>query len=112
MINENELIMEIANWQESLIPHNDILDKHIYDTLEAVIETINKQPKIDSWIPCSEKLPKVKGLYTVIVSDYDGEHVRMYSFDPSDPKDIEFWSTGLDIKAWQLKPEPWKGAEE
>lgn len=46
MIDEKELIMEIANWQESLVPHNDTQDKIIWDTLESVIKTISSQPTV------------------------------------------------------------------
>ena len=53
MIDEKKLIMEIANWQESLLPHNDIQDKLIYAVLESIIETVNSQPKVVEWTPLS-----------------------------------------------------------
>ena len=110
MIDEKKLIMEIANWQESLLPHNDIQDKLIYAVLESIIETVNSQPKVGEWTPCSENLPKVKGHYLVTISDSDGEHVDTHNFDPAYPRDLEIWRSGK-IVAWKPKPEPWKGNE-
>lgn len=75
-------------------------------------DVIDSQPKVDEWIPCSERPPEVKGHYLVTIMAYDGKHVSMCSFNPSDPDDVDFWSTGLDIIAWKSKPEPWEGETE
>lgn len=119
MIDEKELIMEIANWQESLVPHNDTQDKIIWDTLESVIKTISEQSKVDEWILCSERLPegKVNPIsndyyeYPVTV-DFNGTlDVRYYKFG-----DGHWWHGGkcMDdyVIAWMPKPEPWEGVRD
>ncbi len=60
------------------------------------------------WIPCSERLPKGKGLYLVTVKN---DHQRMYSktcwYYGNDK-----WFARQDVIAWQPLPEPWRGEEE
>ena len=136
MIDEKILIMEIVNWQESLLPHNDIQDKLIYDVLESIIGTVNSQPKVGEWIPCSERLPenaKRKGAfcpkyqvmtqYGVTEGWYNPEHGCWYilvwfldnNFEESNI-DLEKGDIPKRLRvpkrmvvAWQPLPEPWKG---
>ena len=108
MIDEKKLINEIKYAINS--------DK--YDgykpaaVLCEVYDMIQEQLKVGEWIPCSERLPKTKGNYLVTVTDYDGRHIEIGYFDPNDLYDVDFWSTGVDIVAWQPLPEPWEGAED
>lgn len=53
MIDEKKLVDELNEWSN--------LDKEMNELVLLGIDTfkrmINKQPKVDKWIPCSERLP-------------------------------------------------------
>lgn len=139
MIDEKELIMEIANWQESLVPHNDTQDKIIWDTLESVIKTISEKPKIGEWIPCSERLPenaKHKGAfcpkYQVMTKygvtegwynpDYESWYILVWFLTaPFKEHNIDMERGDIPkrlrvpagiVIAWRPLPEPWEGVRD
>lgn len=68
LIKDSELIMAIANWQQTLMPgwnSPDDADSIIYETLEEVCKLIESQPPADNWIPVSEREPEDPCVYTV-----------------------------------------------
>lgn len=48
MIDENVIIKDINEWRR---------EKEIKWTSESVISLLESAPKVDKWIPCSERLP-------------------------------------------------------
>lgn len=59
MIDEKKLILHLNDWmlQESFLRHM----KNPADTILNVIKAVEEQPKIGSWIPCSERFPEREG---------------------------------------------------
>lgn len=110
MIDEKKLISEIK----------DAINSDKYDghepaaVLFEVYDIIQEQPKVDEWIPCSERLPEKHE--HVLITWKDGEHYHAteaiygrngwLNYSPNElPHDIE-------VVAWQTLPEPWGGVEE
>lgn len=77
--------------------------------VEAVLETINKQPKVGEWIPCSERLPE-KPMFADQGYIVQQKHV-------TDPFCLywngENWTDVYneieeDVIAWMPLPEPYR----
>lgn len=110
LIKDNELIMAIANWQQTLMPgwnSPDDADSIIYETLEEVCRLIESQPPADNWIPCSERLPKESGEYLVNM-DYEGMPLVTIKYFTTVGSEPNRWLTFRKVTAWQHKPEPYK----
>ncbi|MBD5463973.1 MAG: DUF551 domain-containing protein [Lachnospiraceae bacterium] len=54
MIDEKKIIDDIKEWSK---------EKQIKWTSESVISLLESAPKVNKWIPCSERLPEEKGWY-------------------------------------------------
>lgn len=65
----------------------------------ALLAAINDAPAA-GWIPCSEKLPEINGLYLVT-----GVRGVVYALAVKDGR----WDGGLKPVAWMPLPEPYKG---
>lgn len=105
MIDEKELIKEIADFKRCQKSTNcDYLTGYI-SALSAVEGMIAEQPKLGEWIPVSERLPDKKGLY--LVSHGENYSVRIEEFNG-----IRHFSTIHNYsqpKAWLPLQEPYKG---
>ena len=108
MIDEKKLIKDLEETVRVSVKAGDCTARKLLGLFMVVITS---QPKVGEWVPCGERLPKVKGHYLVTISDSDGERVDTHSFDPAYPRDREIWRFGK-ITAWKPKPEPWKGETE
>ena len=66
-------------------------------------DIIERQPLVDRWIPCSERLPKLG--QAVLVSDKQGNVcIRTIT---SEIKGKKYWSQDkYDVIAWQPLPPP------
>lgn len=55
MIDEKQLILHLNDWllQESILRQM----KNPADVISDCIKAVEEQPKIDEWIPCSERMP-------------------------------------------------------
>lgn len=74
---------------------------------------IKEQPKVDKWIPCSERLPDHN--CALLVQRGDGIMTRGFYLDYEDDEK-PFWNTDCDedygeskVIAWCELPEPYKG---
>ena len=101
-----------------MIDENLLLEDLIYckglgrRSFEAVLETINKQPKIE-WIPVSERLPeKEHSMYwtthedgSIVMHGYSKNLGFIYNWEIGEKREIMG-----DVIAWMpiLKPEPYK----
>lgn len=56
MIDEKKLIEDIKEWNTTM---------EIDWTSDSVISLLESAPKVNQWIPCSERLPDEKGWYLV-----------------------------------------------
>jgi len=88
-----------------------ILDFPEWMTFDKVraIKILENAPTVEhplgSWIPVSERLPKMSGLYLVSIDDL----VTTLSFDG-----IGFRNKGgirVEVSAWMLLPDSYKGGE-
>lgn len=73
MIDEKKLIEDIRElknhydffYKEGRSETDDVV-KHASDILfNDIAKIIYKQPKVDDWIPCGERLPEASGIYIV-----------------------------------------------
>lgn len=149
MIDEKKLTKEMKNrrdfWFSEASKYAEIKDKMNTDIcdgkameLEVAMNMIKEQPKIDKWIPCSERLPD--DLKTVTVTWVNRAPMRCYEGIKDKPFTAPamrfkgnwyWWSTTLkdylveygewkidlvdnaiEITAWQPLPEPWGGEEK
>lgn len=112
----------------------DICDGKLVE-LEIVMKMIQEQPKVDEWIPCSERLPEeheeqqlifdpvtlaeigardhtASHLVQVTVEDETGRRFVWYDYTVNGRwtnfnGDLEF-----EVLAWQPLPEPWGGESD
>lgn len=57
MIDEKVLIDKLRTMSREYMPY---IGKGISDGIDRAIETVQNQPKVDGWIPCSERLPETR----------------------------------------------------
>lgn len=80
--------------------------------IELYVETIDKLPSAQQWIPCSERLPEVGrcvllsvgGLYTAEGCLRDDGDWNQFRWDAIQRKDM--------VGAWMPLPEPFKGGDD
>ena len=106
MIDEKKLLEKIDN----NVP--DLISDQIYKIAEVIV----KQPKVNEWIPCSERLPKCNGCYLVWRPHYFGGEIGMPAICYFDGQDTWHDSYGVDftrilnkndVIAWMPLPEPY-----
>ena len=121
MIDEKKLTKEMKNrrdfWFSEAYKYAEIKDEMNTDIcdgkaieLEVVMNMIKKQPQIDKWIPCSERMPDISGYYlaTLKVSSISFVSIKYFNNFCFRWEDI---GNGK-ITAWQPLPEPWGGEEK
>lgn len=113
LIKDSELIMAIANWQQTLMPgwsSPDDADSIIYETLEEVCKLIESQPPADNWIPCSVAIPKP---FINVLITYDDGGVDCLHLEYDNKWHDNGWLVfeHPEIVAWMPLPEPYKGVE-
>lgn len=113
MIDEKKLIEELDKKyiQIPLVEENRDMFYHNSGYNCAIGNAIilaKKQPKVDKWIPVSERLPEESGMYLItaqVLSKFEVQYV-FYQ------KSLElFICNGIPI-AWQPLPEPYKEQSE
>lgn len=126
MIDEKKLVDELNEWSN--------LDKEMNELVLLGIDTfkrmINKQPKVDKWIPCSEKLPEKDGDYLVwyfVDENRQGYEVSNFDTDMGENGEFGYWQDYYDnqtlgfldsewiefetVVAWQPLPEKYEVKE-
>lgn len=118
MIDEKKLIEDLKNY----------CGKQPYLVSENIWEIINSQPKIGSWIPCSERLPQESGYYLVTYHEwsngeflpkFDDTYVERLHYQKSEqftgwnfPKCVDKRAEddmNREVLAWQPLPEAYHG---
>ena len=107
MIDEKKLIEDIKECYT-----DEFLAEYGFDKL------VEAQPKVDEWIPCSERLPNTNGVYSVTRKLVDGEH-EFYISDSSYFDGQDTWHADnrvnhgreylKDVIAWMPLQKPYKG---
>lgn len=137
MIDEKKLHKEIGDWFKSEICSG----RYEIDTVDASAEVrriIDKQPKVNEWIPCSERLPdeltpvnvtwvnrnptiyyeNIKDIPFTATAVYCNEKWFWWSSICEDilaeygRNDAEMVDEGVEILAWMPLPEPYKEGEQ
>lgn len=132
MIDEKKLIAEI---REKIYPEKFGERCNSLDVIYAILQLIDEQPKVNEWIPCSERLPE--DFVVINVTWVNREPARGYEHIKDKPfvdtamrfKGKWYWwsvrtedmikeyghyelnkiDRSIEIIAWQYQPEPWKG---
>lgn len=92
--------------------------RHTY--LEQIIDIVSALPSAQQWIPCSERLPRINGVYNVTRKISDGFECRNIS-DACYYDGANTWHDDTrvnhermyltDVIAWMPRPKPYKGEE-
>lgn len=110
MIDEKRLIERLERWKQSGI------EAHEKKAFELAIDLIKIQPKVDEWIPCSERLPKEPSQNPKL----DDRPMELYLVDIGEDYPFRaFWNgkyfhdgcSRLDVLAWQPLPEPYSSGD-
>lgn len=116
MIDENSLIEEITAFGERMTKNGMQGDFHL-KIIKAVTDIIAKHPKVDKWIPCSERSPEIGTC--VLVTTESGcvsDDVLIYDYKASYSKepcfhrwDEDMWNCYMPrVIAWMPLPEPYR----
>lgn len=104
MINEKELIKELRKYADELVTVRGEIE--LANGVLKAIPIVKNQPKVGEWIPCSERLPEISGVYRVTCL-YDDKVYRVkYDLFYSDR------SWGYDNRHPNRKVIAWKPLEK
>lgn len=105
MIDERKLIEEIDYY----ISHTCENSKEHYAYKQSK-KLVEKQPKVNEWIPVSEKLPEVEKEVLVCTYGYSQRVWCLLDHDEEYVWEDEFggWNEFEDVIAWMLLPERYK----
>lgn len=107
MIDEKKLIEELEKLKQEVNMPVDIVWNNL---LKVCIDTVNEQPKVGEWIPCSERLPEVDGVYLCTMKgELCGEEepfTGMCGFEKGE------WDEPDCVVAWMPLPEPYHPRKE
>lgn len=118
MINEKKLIEEIENagfFIAGVARGKGMIMRFLQDYKKAIIKCINEQPKVDNWIPCSERLPEDETLLywtthedgSLILHGYKKSNGFIYNWEVDD---LEKRKRQGQVIAWMpiFEPTPYK----
>lgn len=153
MIDEKKLIEEIRKrrdyWESKAAEYDEAGPKYEYlmdmcdgkaNELTTILSIIDKQPRVEEWIPCSERLPEnakhkgafcpkyqVKTKYGLTQGWYNPDTESWYClfwflvgrYDETDidfekgdkPKVVRILDGTGEVLAWKEPSEPWEGEE-
>lgn len=132
MINENKLIQDIHNYFIERIDKSglEFIDNDLLTLNKDICTIVKNQPKVDNWIPCSDRFPEKRDWYLAVFKEPDtgfiglpyiadylmGNHTAYTTKDGwiikdcTDRHDCEsLYHKNLECVAWQPLPEPYKG---
>ena len=108
MIDEKKLIEKIKSirlYFRGLRSGEKMVDEYLKHYRQAILDTIEKQPKVNEWIPVEERLPE-ESLNSVIGWDACRERCVFAKYYMND------WILGnhehVKIVAWMPLPEPYE----
>ena len=121
MINENKLIQDIHNYFIERIDKSglEFIDNDLLTLNKDICTIVKNQPKVDNWIPCSERLPDgcSDAEIEVIVSTHESYSETLIDdsgfalYYPGTNKFHSVYGDRLDITeyvvAWQPLPTPY-----
>lgn len=116
MIDEKKLINDITSHVSTRYGKLNLDTDWFADFIRA----IEKQPKINEWIPCSERLPEEPfGCLVTIVDTnsatmQDFENILPYivGYDGKHWNDSDGYRIPYDVIAWWPLPKPYKSKED
>ena len=134
MIDEKKLIEDIEKEFEGVC----VYDVSPSQAVNDFVEIVDRQPKVDEWIPCSERLPEeltpvnvtwvnrkptsyyenIKDIPFTATAVYCNEKWFWWSVICEDilaeygRNDAEMVDEEVEILAWQPLPEPYKESED
>lgn len=76
------------------------------DEVQAIIEVVEAQPKVNEWISCSEMLPEEE--YDTVLAVTDKNHYAVYVYTTKHGfRTADIDAVG-EVVAWMSLPEPYK----
>lgn len=117
MIDEKMLIEDILQHENVLTSTNHIYKSGYRDRQYEIIDIINSQPKVDKWIPVSERLPKEAESVLLTVKDnkliYDNlVMIGCYTYEQGWILNGYIDLVDLNVIAWMPLPKPYKEGEQ
>ena len=118
MIDEKKLIEERPEWLNPNCVGKEEYNKGWNDCNKYWCNTIERQPKVGEWIPCSEMFPENDDYILLSFANFslplvgrydsDGEIGGAFYIGDCDGDDTCI-SNNLFVNAWMPLPEPYKG---
>lgn len=115
MIDEKKLIEESPEWLNPNCVGKEEYNKGWNDCNKYWCNTIERQPKVGEWIPCSERLPENDNYILLSFANFslplvgrydsDGEIGGAFYIGDCDGDDTCI-SNDLFVNAWQPLPDP------
>lgn len=114
MIDEKKLIAEI---REKIYPEKFGERCNSLDVIYAILQLIDEQPKVNEWIPCSERLPEVSEdtddedcpEFNVMIEGASIATTLKYSPDGAWFDDL---GQVYEVIVWMPLPETWEGEND
>lgn len=128
LISRSALIMRLNDYALQVAPFRDMKSTWQYDAVQECIKAVEEQLTVEpaadvpdiyvgnKWIPVSERLPEVNGVYSITRKISDGEY-RWYISDSAYFDGQNTWHSDnrvnhdreylKDVIAWQPLPAPY-----
>lgn len=108
MIDEKKLIEESPEWLNPNCVGKEEYNKGWNDCNKYWCNTIERQPKVGEWIPCSDRFPEESGTYIVNAIENHIVHVTFAKWMPRMKRwnlsgNRSYWK----VTAWMPLPEPY-----
>lgn len=105
MINEKDILKQTIQLKKS-----QFADSRFIDGVAAVETLIDMAPKVDEWVPCSERLPENIKTVLVTLKEMEQPTIGWYgNIDGWRLSEKEFCCIEHEVIAWMPLPEPYQG---
>lgn len=105
MIDEKKLIEKLNRLESIVADYRSDVRQGYLNLICEIKDFVNEQPRVNQWIPCSERLPKEHGWYLVQYSKelLGGLIIEVVGYD-----ERGFLGSISDVIAWIPLPEPYQ----
>ena len=114
MIDEKKLIGEIHEYFGERIEEDEsgFIDNKWLKLNKEVCRIVYRQPKVDEWIPCSERLPEEETLVLCTEKGTGKLYIGWFlNIEDVGVRWFDYEGFSMEVIAWQPLPEPYREEE-